>query len=648
MGSINNSLVFTFTAPTDGTFGSGSAVQFTIPANWTAPTGSNVTVADDAGGNCQPLAPFLSGASPGPYTVTVGMSCTAGSSFTITYNTGSTPIPAPVQTDTFTTTTRQGSGGTFTAIAISPQVSVVGEAANGNGTMAITPTLANAFTSNNQFVLTFTEPLANGSFIPGSSVTVLVPAGWTAPSFANTSVSAASGTCSLGTLVFSGQLITIPMACTASSSFTLTYGTGNQVTVTGPGPYQFVTKTQNGGSTLVTIGGGGPTVTVKPTTTTATSLNMTASVSGQSVIATATVAPVLSSAFTPSGTVEFFANGTPITGCTAQLLNLGSPDTASCTFLETTPGSYTITSAYAGDTNFSSSSDGTGVSLTVSQGSTGTSTNLTSSTVVTGQTIVDTATVAPTPPATGTPTGVVIFTIAGVPDQLVWRILGCGAKPAVADTAVCSFTDTEGSYTILATYQGDSNFFGSSGSSIATVNQGGAGTSTNLTSSTVVTGQTIVDTATVAPTPPATGTPTGVVIFTIAGVPINSCGGSLGVALSQLSPDTAVCNFTEPSGTFTILATYQGDTNFASSSGSSIVTVDARTIDTTPASDTVTTTASAAYMSTLASPDSLGTVTFTATSANGVSIDSSGNVTDRLLAQRRGPRGHRRLERHQR
>ena len=47
----------------------------------------------------------------------------------------------------------------------------------------------------------------------------------------------------------------------------------------------------------------------------------------------------------------------------------------------------------------------------------------------------------------------------------------------------------------------------------------------------------------------------------------------------------------------------------------------------TTASDTVTTTASAAYMSTLASPDSLGTVTFTATSANGVSIDSSGNVT---------------------
>ena len=68
------------------------------------------------------------------------------------------------------------------------------------------------------------------------------------------------------------------------------------------------------------------------------------------------------------------------------------------------------------------------------------------------------------------------------------------------------------------------------------------------------------------------------------------------------------------------------DTNGDSGTVTFTLHVTAVVSDTT-ASDTVTTTASAAYMSTLASPDSLGTVTFTATSANGVSIDSSGNVT---------------------
>ena len=72
-------------------------------------------------------------------------------------------------------------------------------------------------------------------------------------------------------------------------------------------------------------------------------------------------------------------------------------------------------------------------------------------------------------------------------------------------------------------------------------------------------------TATVSLSGTGSGTPTGTVAFTDNGNPISGCAGE---ALSDSSPDIATCTTTPPAGSSTIQATYSGDSNYATSNGS--------------------------------------------------------------------------------
>ncbi|MGA6158367.1 Ig-like domain-containing protein [Stenotrophomonas sp. NPDC087984] len=102
-----------------------------------------------------------------------------------------------------------------------------------------------------------------------------------------------------------------------------------------------------------------------------------------------------------------------------------------------------------------------------------------------------------------------------------------------------------------------------------TVNPGPAATTTTLTSSAnpSVFGQPVTYTATVTPNPPATGTPAGTVTFTITGT-----GG--GTSTQPLTGGTATFTTSAPgTGSHTVTATYNGDTNFATSSASLTQTV---------------------------------------------------------------------------
>jgi hypothetical protein len=76
---------------------------------------------------------------------------------------------------------------------------------------------------------------------------------------------------------------------------------------------------------------------------------------------------------------------------------------------------------------------------------------------------------------------------------------------------------------------------------------------------------TYTDTVTVPS--PGTGTPTGSVDFDDDGNPISGCQN---VVLSDTSPDTATCMTTPADGTQSITATYSGDSNYATSSASTI------------------------------------------------------------------------------
>jgi len=170
-----------------------------------------------------------------------------------------------------------------------------------------------------------------------------------------------------------------------------------------------------------------------------------------------------------------------------------------------------------------------------------------------GQSITFTAMVS------GTPTGTVTFSDGSTT---------IGTKTLSGGTATLSYTPpTTGSHTITASYSGDSTFAGSSGSLTQTVNQANTSTAVNSSVNPSASGQLVTFTATLSIQGPGAGTPTGMVTFTDA---------TTTTTLSQvpLSGNTASVSTTSLGvGNHTITASYNGDTNFAGSSGSLTQTV---------------------------------------------------------------------------
>ncbi|MEU1851888.1 Ig-like domain repeat protein [Streptomyces sp. NPDC019990] len=290
------------------------------------------------------------------------------------------------------------------------------------------------------------------------------------------------------------------------------------------------------------------------------------SVVGQPVTFTATVTPLAPGAGTPTGTVTLdFGDGTipataPLTDGTATLTHA---------YTTRTGGPYTITATYGGDTDFVSSG---GADLhTVDRAETTTSVTSAPDPSVVGQPVTFTATVTPLAPGTGSPTGTVIFTF------------GDGTTPATAPltdgtaTVTRPYTTRTGDpYAITATYDGDTDFRGSTGTGTHTVNQ--AATTTTVTSAPdpSVVGQPVTYTATVTPVPPAAGTPTGTVTLDF--------GDGTTPTTAPLTDGTATLTrpYTARTGSpYTITATYGGSTAFTGSTGTDTHTVNQAATTTT-------------------------------------------------------------------
>ena len=176
---------------------------------------------------------------------------------------------------------------------------------------------------------------------------------------------------------------------------------------------------------------------------------------GESVSFTATVSTGSLLAGTPTGTVTFEDNGTPISAA------LAIASSGQVTFSATLPaGSHAITAVYSGDTYFSGSS--AGISQTVSQAST--TTNLTSSenASVYGDTVTFTAAVSS---IAGTPSGTVTFVDADTGIVLDTETLGNGQATSIGISSLAVGSDD-----IQANYGGDSNFSTSAGSLSQVVN----------------------------------------------------------------------------------------------------------------------------------------------------------------------------------
>jgi autotransporter-associated beta strand protein len=181
-----------------------------------------------------------------------------------------------------------------------------------------------------------------------------------------------------------------------------------------------------------------------------------------------------------------------------------------------------------------------------------------------GQSVTLTATVTPSASGFGTPTGTVEFE-NGTTD------LGSVAlnSSGVATLETSSLPTAANS--ITATYSGDETF-GTSTSAATTVTVAQASTTTTLTASPnpSVLGQVVLLTADVAAEAPGAGTPTGTVEFSIGSTDLGSVVLTNGIALF---PTASI-----PVGTNTLTATYSGDTNFQTGSGTATQQVTAGTV----------------------------------------------------------------------
>ena len=192
-----------------------------------------------------------------------------------------------------------------------------------------------------------------------------------------------------------------------------------------------------------------------------------------------------------------------------------------------------------------------------------------------GQPVTYTATVTAPSGTTGTPTGSVAFSDAGTGDP----ITGCAAQPltASADTGTASASCTTsypaiGGQSASADYSGDGSFAASSGG--GSVNVVPAATSTAVTSSAnpAPYGTKVTFTATVTPVGPASGTPTGGVVFSLTTHGRTSplhCGTNGGV---QLSDGAAQCTVDSadlggPNGGYQVSAAYGGSADYTAGTG---------------------------------------------------------------------------------
>jgi titin len=386
--------------------------------------------------------------------------------------------------------------------------------------------------------LTYTITVNNSGPSTATNVTLTdtLPASVTfasaTPSQGSCTQSGGTVTCNLGSIADGGSAI-VTITVTPNAAGTIT----NTATVSAS---ESDPNSANNTATATT------TVNKADTTTTVTSTQNPSSY-GQSVTFTATVS---SSGGTPSGTVQFYDNGSPLGG--PQTLSGGS---ASVTTSSLSVGSHTITAQYSGDANFNGST-GTLTQVVNKANTTTTITSANPNPSVVGQPYTVSFTVAAQSPGSGTPTGTV--TVSDGTGATCSGTLSGGSGS-------CQLTSTTaGAKTLTATYGGDSNFNSSSGTAAHQVNK--ADTTTSLTSSQNLStyGQPVTFTATVTAVAPGGGTPTGTVTFkdgtTVLGTGTLNSSGQATFTTSSLFI-----------GVHSITATYNGDANYNGSTSPPLI-----------------------------------------------------------------------------
>jgi parallel beta-helix repeat protein len=307
------------------------------------------------------------------------------------------------------------------------------------------------------------------------------------------------------------------------------------------------------------------TVDRASTTTTVTSAP-NPSLVGQSVTFTATVMAAAPGAGTPTGTVDFFDDGTSLGAGT-----LTSPGVWTFSTAALAVGAHPdITADYSGDANFVAT-DSPNFLQTVDKASAAVTLTSAPNPSTFGQSVTFTATVAAVAPGAGLPTGTVTFFDDAT--SLGTGTLVCPGVWTFSTAALAAGAHPD----ITADYSGDANFVAAdSPNFLQTVGQ--ASTTATVTSAPnpSIFGQSLTFTATVGAVAPGAGTPTGTVTF-FDGATSLGTGTLTSPGVWTLST-AALAAGSHPD----ITADYSGDANFVSSDSPHFLqTVDAASTTTT-------------------------------------------------------------------
>jgi len=273
---------------------------------------------------------------------------------------------------------------TYTAtVSGPPTLAVLGTVAfsdngvviTGCGAVALSGATATCTTAAGGALLHTIVATYGGDDVLSSSLAVLSVAVGQATTTTVLSTAVPSVAVNTPTTVTATVAVTAPGAGTATGTVTFSEGgtalTGcAAVAVTGGTATCSYTPTSTGTHTLDAVYSGDAnfttstaapyalTVATAPTTTTVVS-QTNPSPAGQTNTYGALVAPVAPATGTPTGTLSFFDNGTPVAGCTAEPLTAGY---AICVANMPLSGTFAITATYDGSTVFAGS-----VSIALSQ-----------------------------------------------------------------------------------------------------------------------------------------------------------------------------------------------------------------------------------------------------------------------------------------
>ena len=275
---------------------------------------------------------------------------------------------------------------------------------------------------------------------------------------------------------------------------------------------------------------------------------------------------------TPTGTVTFKQGSTTL--CTVTLTNGTGTCTPAAAALAASGSAYSVTATYVpgADPNFSAPAAQT-VLLTVSKASTTATLSIAPSTATYGSETGVTLTATVGPQFSGTPSGTVTIK-AGATNLCVAPTLAGGVATCTVSSATLLAV---GSYVVVATYSGDTNFTASSTFGFLTVAQAATSTSVTVSPSSVALGHetTATFTPTLTTVPATAGTPTGTVTLTATNT-ATSVVTTLCTVPAANADGTHPCSVANAAllttGTYTVTATYPGDANFAGSSGNAVGT----------------------------------------------------------------------------